>query len=286
MRAILLALTCSCLTGAAGLAAPEGVQARSRRAAQGSGAVAGRRALVAGALASALVAAPNPAQAKIEDTNPANNYYFPMARRSLRSAPLGSPRLSPLPFLPGVLDSAGSADGSLMAAALAAGQKRDWEGLAEVASRLDDVTTALPLYASAVEGSRSTKRKKKTPAQKQMKADAIEFKAACEDLKTAVGRKNVQNTEKALARARSSLLSARVPAAVGGVITLPTGNALEAGHGGAPLGYVVPAFRGGGISNDYSLERGVPMMENGKIVQSFRDANEAGVVAVEGRGKK
>ena len=115
MRAILrgLALTCSCLTGAAGLAAPEGVQARSRRAAQGSGAVAGRRALVAGALASALVAAPNPAQAKIEDTNPANNYYFPMARRSLRSAPLGSPRLSPLPFLPGVLDSAGSADGSL-----------------------------------------------------------------------------------------------------------------------------------------------------------------------------
>jgi len=28
------------------------------------------------------------------------------------------------------------------------------------------------------------------------------------------------------------------------------------------------------------------MMENGKIVQSFRDANEAGVVAVEGRGKK
>ena len=104
MRAILrgLALTCSCLTGAAGLAAPEGVQARSRRAAQGSGAVAGRRALVAGALASALVAAPNPAQAKIEDTNPANNYYFPMARRSLRSAPLGSPRLSPLPFLPGV----------------------------------------------------------------------------------------------------------------------------------------------------------------------------------------
>lgn len=42
-----------------------------------------------------------------------------------------------------------------------------------------------------------------------MKADAIEFKAACEDLKTAVGRKNVQNTEKALARARSSLLSYR-----------------------------------------------------------------------------
>jgi len=248
------------------------VQARSRRAAQGSGAVAGRRAVVAGALASAaLAAAPNPAQAKIEDTNPANNYYFPMAKYR---------------YLPRIFRSWIAVD-QLAPGAL---EKRDWEGLAEVASRLDDVTTALPLYASAVEGSRSTKRKKKTPAQKQMKADAIEFKAACEDLKTAVGRKNVQNTEKALARARSSLLSYRQLAQIdtpdGGVITLPTGNALEAGHGGAPLGYVVPAFRGGGISNDYSLERGVPMMENGKIVQSFRDANEAGVVAVEGRGKK
>ena len=124
MRAILrgLALTCSCLAGAAGLAAPEGVQARSRRAAQGSGAVAGRRALVAGALASALVAAPNPAQAKIEDTNPANNYYFPMARRSLRSAPLGSPRLSPLPFLPGAWTPLVLPTAPWMAAALAAGQ--------------------------------------------------------------------------------------------------------------------------------------------------------------------
>lgn len=28
---------------------------------------------------------------------------------------------------------------------------------------------------------------------------------------------------------------------------------MEAGHGGAPLGYVVPAFRGGGIKSDYAL---------------------------------
>jgi hypothetical protein len=34
---------------------------------------------------------------------------------------------------------------------------------------------------------------------------------------------------------------------------MPVGNALEAGHAGAPLGYVIPAFRGGGIKNDFAL---------------------------------
>jgi len=34
---------------------------------------------------------------------------------------------------------------------------------------------------------------------------------------------------------------------------LPVGNAMEAGHGGAPLGYVIPAFRGGGMKNDFAL---------------------------------
>jgi len=34
---------------------------------------------------------------------------------------------------------------------------------------------------------------------------------------------------------------------------MPVGNAMEAGHAGAPLGYVIPAFRGGGIKNDFAL---------------------------------
>ena len=34
--------------------------------------------------------------------------------------------------------------------------------------RADDSTTCLPLYTSAVEGSRSTKRKKKSEAQKEL----------------------------------------------------------------------------------------------------------------------
>eukprot|EP00965_Chrysotila_dentata_P022993 761999-Pleurochrysis_carterae.AAC.3 len=39
----------------------------------------------------------------------------------------------------------------------------------------------------------------------------------------------------------------------GGIIRLPEGNPEEAGHAGAPLGYVVPAFRGGGTKNDFAL---------------------------------
>lgn len=44
----------------------------------------------------------------------------------------------------------------------------------------------------------------------------------------------------------------------------------QAGHAGAPLGYVIPAFRGGGVSMDYALVDGVPMMENGVIRPDYR----------------
>jgi hypothetical protein len=45
----------------------------------------------------------------------------------------------------------------------------------------------------------------------------------------------------------------------------------QAGHGGAPLGYVVPAFRGGGISMDYALRDGEQMMKNGQITDTYRE---------------
>ena len=38
----------------------------------------------------------------------------------------------------------------------------DWEGLHVVWERADDAVTAMPLYTNAVEGSRSSKRKKKS----------------------------------------------------------------------------------------------------------------------------
>ena len=77
-----------------------------------------------------------------------------------------------------------------------------------------------------------------------------------------------------LESARGHLLRYRQLAQIdtpdGGVITLPLGNAQEAGHAGAPLGYVVPAFRGGGVSMDYALRDGEVMMKNGMITDEYR----------------
>ena len=150
----------------------------------------------------------------------------------------------------------------------------DWEGLLIVYERLDDATTALPLYTNAVEGSRSGKRKKKTPAQKQMLADLKVYKQSVEELEAAAKKKDKKKAQVALKSARESLLSYRQIAQIdkedGGVIQLPLGNAEEAGHAGAPLGYVIPAFRGGGVSMDYALRPGEPMMKGGIIDPSYR----------------
>ena len=61
------------------------------------------------------------------------------------------------------------------------------------------------------------------------------------------------------AKARDALYDYRVIAQIdqedGGVISLPEGDPQEAGHNGAPLGYVIPALRGGGVKKaDYSLK--------------------------------
>ena len=45
----------------------------------------------------------------------------------------------------------------------------------------------------------------------------------------------------------------------------------QAGHAGAPLGYVIPAFRGGGVSMDYALRSGEPMMKGGIVTQEYRE---------------
>jgi hypothetical protein len=67
-------------------------------------------------------------------------------------------------YLPRILRSWIAAD-VLAPAAL---EVKDWAGLKIAFERLDDTVTALPLYTSAVEGSRSTKRKKKSDEQKEM----------------------------------------------------------------------------------------------------------------------
>ena len=124
--------------------------------------------------------------------------------------------------------------------------------------RADDSTTCLPLYTSAVEGSRSTKRKKKSEAQKELAKLYKTYNSGVADLKVAVDKKDIKRTTEALAKAHDSLQEYRVIAMIdqedGGVVELPAGDPQEAGHGGAPLGYVIPALRGGGIKKaDYSL---------------------------------
>ena len=127
----------------------------------------------------------------------------------------------------------------------------DWEGLQEVVRRVDDATTALPLYTNAVEGSRSTKRKKKSPAQKQMIVDLKDYNKAIEDLQKAVDKKDVAKARKAIAEVRAPLLSYRQLAQIdgedGGMI-VPENTA--EGRGGVPdAQYVIPVFSGGAAMN-------------------------------------
>jgi len=199
-----------------------------------------RRALLTGAAAALLTTLPLSAEAKIESINPANNYYFPMAKYR---------------YLPRIFRSWIAVD-ELAPQAL---KEQDWEGLMEVWVRADDSITCMPLYTSAVEGSRSTKRKKKSDAQKELVKVQKEYSASVGDFKKAVEKKNVKQATSSLEKAHDALLTyrqiAQIDQADGGIVQLPEGDPQEAGHGGAPLGYVIPALRGGGVKpTDYSLK--------------------------------
>ena len=58
--------------------------------------------------------------------------------------------------------------------------------------RMDDATTAMPLYISAVEGSRSGKRKKKSDLQKQMAQSTKDYSAGCTELRKAIDKKDIK----------------------------------------------------------------------------------------------
>ena len=94
--------------------------------------------------------------------------------------------------------------------------------------RADDSTTCLPLYTSAVEGSRSTKRKKKSEAQKELAKLYKTYNSGVADLKVAVDKKDIKRTTEALAKAHDALQEYRVIAMIdqedGGVVELPAGE--------------------------------------------------------------
>jgi len=137
--------------------------------------------------------------------------------------------------------------------------EKDWEGLQVIWERCDNTVTAMPLYTSAVEGSRSTKRKKKSDEQKELMKQQKIYKESCAKLEAAIKKKDIKSTEKEILVIRDALKIYREIAQIdkedGGVIALPEDEEYEgAGHAGAPLGYVVPAFRGGGYKvSDYAL---------------------------------
>ena len=165
-----------------------------------------------GASAAALLGMPAPASAMVGSTNPANNYYFPMAKYR---------------YLPRIYRSWVTAD-TIGPDALRAG---NWEGMTEVVERLDDSVTAMPLYTGAVEGSRSGKKKKKSDTQKTMLADTKKYAEAVEALTKAVKRKDAAKAEAALTDARKYLLDYRKLAKIdgddGGMVSIPVGNAEE-----------------------------------------------------------
>ena len=73
--------------------------------------------------------------------------------------------------------------------------------------RADDSTTCLPLYTSAVEGSRSTKRKKKSDAQKELAKLYKEYNSGVADLKVAIDKRTSRRRRRPWARHTTPLPS-------------------------------------------------------------------------------
>ena len=166
---------------------------------------------------------------KVGSERPGNNYYFPMARYR---------------YAPRILRAWIAVD-ELGTPALKDG---DWEGVQIVTDRLEDATTAMPLFTSSVEGARSTKRKKKSETQKSMAKATERYAKACADLQKAVTRKDETLVLSAFAEAKDALATYRKLAKIDGPdggMVVPENTA--EGRGGVPdAQYVVPVFTGGG----------------------------------------
>jgi hypothetical protein len=120
-------------------------------------------------------------------TNPANNYYFPMAKYRY------------LPRISRAYNSLVNATDELARAG------QDWPALSREFDNADDATTALALYANSVEGSRSSKGKKKTPRQKKLYACADRYKTGVEKMGKAVKKQSAADAGSAVLAARQAL---------------------------------------------------------------------------------
>ena len=146
-----------------------------------------RRGVLRGVLSALTVGGgTTTASAVIDSVNPANNYYFPMAKYR---------------YAPRILRAWIAVD-ELAPARL---KDTDWASLQVIYARLHDAETALPLFTNAVEGSRSGKRKKKSALQQEMADATRDYCSAVDGLGGALRRKSFEAAATSLADAKAAL---------------------------------------------------------------------------------
>lgn len=119
----------------------------------------------------------------------------------------------------------------------------DWSALATVYANADDATTALALYANSVEGSRSSKGKKKSARQKQLYVFADKYKAGVEKLDKAVKARSAADASQAVSMSLAALQSYKDLADINGANALPPDVPIDQQK-------YIAVFKGGGYKNE------------------------------------
>ncbi|KAJ1627259.1 hypothetical protein T492DRAFT_1026289 [Pavlovales sp. CCMP2436] len=173
----------------------------------------------------ALGALLGPTPEALAGSNPANSYYFPMAKYR---------------YLPRI----NRAYYSLLDTTTQAIASADWQATGAAFLNADDATTALKLYANSVEGSRSSKSKSKSLRQKQLYKYADEYVVAVEKLGKALGKQSsgAACATEAVAEAVAALEKYKVLADITGANELPPDVPLDQRK-------YLAVFKGGGYAD-------------------------------------
>lgn len=158
-------------------------------------------------------------------SNPANSYYFPMAKYR---------------YLPRINRAYTSLADAAAIEKFAAG---DWSALSVIYANADDATTALALYANSVEGSRSSKGKRKSQRQKQLYVFTDDYKTGVEKLGKAVRARSAADVVRAVSISLAALQSYKDLADINGENAVPPEVPLDQQK-------YIAVFKGGGYKNE------------------------------------
>ncbi|KAG8459820.1 hypothetical protein KFE25_014383 [Diacronema lutheri] len=175
-----------------------------------------------GALALGAVMLPGAARAS---SNPANSYYFPMAKYRYL------PRINRA--FRGLTESATQPEGA----------PADWQALGTVWTYADDATTALTLYANSVEGSRSSKGKRKSARIKQLYVYAQDYTAGVAKLAKAVTAHKAADVPGAVQESLTALQRYKDLADINGANAMPPDVPIDQQK-------YIAVFKGGGYKNE------------------------------------